>query len=136
MRKKVTGILLIIILACSLPAGAALLGTDERQIKAAGEPILDNLMAGFNNDNYAQYSRDFEAALREAMPEAKFKQVRSDLIEKFGKFKSKKYLGFLNQQNHTVVLYKAAFDGTQNDILIRLVLDRQQDKVKVAGLWF
>jgi hypothetical protein len=136
MRKSLTILVILIALMSSRPAAAALVGHDDGQIKAAAEPILDNLLAGFNDDNYAKYSRDFDAKLREALPEAKFQQVRGEIIEKLGKFQSKKYLGFLNQQNHTIVLWKAAFDGTQNDILIKLVLARRQDKVEVAGLWF
>ena len=136
MRKRTVGILAVAFLLVAAAASAALVGTDERQIKAAAEPILNNLLAGFNQGDYAQYSRDFDKTLREAMPEAKFQQVRADLIEKLGKFKSKKYLGFLNQQTYTIVLWKAAFDGTQNDILIKLVLGKRQDKVEVAGLWF
>ncbi len=35
-----------------------------------------------------------------------------------------------------MVLWKGAFDGTPDDILIKLVLFRRQDKVQVVGLWF
>ena len=124
------------LLLAAAAAWAAPVGTDDRQVKAVAEPILNNLLAAFKDGNYAQYSRDFDEAMREAIPEKKFQQVRDNLTEKLGKFKSKKYLGFLNQQPHTIVLWKAAFDGTQNDILIKLVLSKRQDKVAVAGLWF
>ena len=124
------------LLLAAAAAWAAPVGTDDRQVKAVAEPILNNLLAAFKDGNYAQYSQDFDEAMREAIPEKKFQQVRDDLTEKLGKFKSKKYLGFLNQQPHTIVLWKAAFDGTQNDILIKLVLSKRQDKVAVAGLWF
>ena len=136
MRKKLVGFLVLMVLLLAMPAAGASFGKDDRQVKALAEPILGNLLAGFNQGNYAQYSRDFDDAMREAIPEKKFEQVRGDLVEKLGKYKSKKYLGFLNQQTYTIVLWKAAFDGTQNDILIKLVLAKRQDKVVVAGLWF
>ena len=136
MRKKVVAFLVLVVILLAVPGLAALIGKDERQVRAAAEPILDNLLAGFNQGNYAQYSRDFDEVMREAIPEKKFQQVRDDLIEKLGKYKTKKYLGFLNQQTYTIVLWKATFDGTQNDILIKLVLGKHQDKVVVAGLWF
>jgi Protein of unknown function (DUF3887) len=136
MKKTFVGILVLMAWLLALPAGAASVGSDDRQVKAVAEPILNNLLTGLNQGNYAQYSRDFDEAMREAISEKKFQQVREDLIEKLGKFKSKKYLGFLNQQNYTAVLWKGAFDATKNDVLIKLVLAKRQDKVVVAGLWF
>jgi hypothetical protein len=136
MRKNFVGILALIVLLVAMPATAAFVGTDNDQVKAVAEPILDNLLAGFNQGNYAQYSKNFDATLREAIPEKKFQQVREEILKKLGAFKSKKYLGFLNQQAHTVVLCKGAFAGTKDDVLIKLVLSKRQDKVVVVGLWF
>jgi hypothetical protein len=136
MGKTVIGILVIIVLLVAMPAVAAFVGTDDSQVKAVAEPILDNLLAGFNQGNYAQYSKDFDATLREAIPEKKFQQVREDILKKLGAFKSKKYLCFLNQQAYTVVLFKGAFAGTKDDVLIKLVLSKRQNKVVVIGLWF
>ena len=136
MRKNVVSILVLIVLLAAIPAAAAFIGTNNDQVKAVAEPILDNLLTGFNKGNYAQYSKDFDATLREAIPEGKFKQVREDILKKLGTYKSKKYLGFLNQQAYTVVLWKGAFAGTKDDVLIKLVLSKRQDKVVVTGLWF
>jgi hypothetical protein len=136
MRKSVVSILVLIVLLVAIPAAAAFIGTDSDQVKAVASPMLDNLLTGFNKGNYAQYSKDFSDTLREAIPEKKFQQVREDILKKLGSFKSKKYLGFLNQQAYTVVLWKGAFAGTKDDVLIKLVLSRRQDKVVVVGLWF
>ena len=136
MRKNAVSILVFLVLLVGLPAAAAFVGTDDGKIQAVADPILDNLLAGFNQSNYAQYAKDFEATLREAIPEKKFQQVREQLLKKLGAFKSKKYLGFLNQQAYTVVLWKGVFAGTQDNILIKMVLSKRQDKVVVVGLWF
>jgi hypothetical protein len=137
MKKILAGILPVVALfLLAIPAAAAPVGTSDQQVKALAEPILDNLLAGFNQGNYAQYSKDFDETLREAMPEKKFQQVRGDLLKKLGNYKSKSYLGFLNQQAYSVVLWKGGFTGTQNDILIKLVLSKRQDKIVVVGLWF
>jgi hypothetical protein len=136
MRKSVVGILFLIVLLVAMPAAAAFVGTNNDQVKAIAEPILDNLLTGFNKGNYAQYSKDFDDTLREAIPEKKFQQVREELLKKLGAFKSKKYLGFLNQQAYTVVLWKGDFAGTRNDVLIKLILSKRQNKVVVVGLWF
>jgi hypothetical protein len=136
MAKKVVSFLILMVLLVTMPAAAAFVGTDDAQVQAVAEPILDNLLAGFNQGNYAQYAKDFDATLREAIPEKKFQQVREQILKKLGAFKSKKYLGFLNQQAYTVVLWKGVFAGTQDNILIKMVLSKRQDKVVVVGLWF
>lgn len=136
MGKTAAILAALVVFLSALPAAAGFVGTDDAQVMAVAEPILDNLLAGFNQGNYAQYSRDFDDTLREAISEKKFNQVREDIIKKMGTCKDKKYLGFLNQQANTVVLWKAACTGASNDILIKLVLSRRQDKVVVTGLWF
>lgn len=136
MRGKLAIMLVVLV---SLAAGTALavpVGNQNDQVLAVADPMVDNLLTGFNQGNYAQYSRDFDDTLREAIPEKKFQQVRADILKKLGKFKEKKYLGFLNQQAHTIVLWKGAFSGTPDDVLIKLVLSRRQGKVQVVGLWF
>jgi hypothetical protein len=136
VRKKVISVLVLIALLVTIPAAAAPVGTNDGQVKAVAEPILDNLLAGFNQGNYVKYSQDFDDTLRKAISEKKFQQVREDLLKKLGTFKSKKYLGFLNQEGYTIALFKGEFAATQDDILIKLILAKGQDKVVVAGLWF
>lgn len=137
MRK--IGISLLVVVALGLlllNAVAAPVGTNDRQVKGLAEPILDNLMKGFNQGNYAQFSKHFDKTMLETINKQKFQEVREDLRKKWGQYKSKKYLGFLNKQAYTIVLWKAAFADTQDDILITLVLSKSKDKVFVSGLWF
>jgi hypothetical protein len=137
MRKLVFGILPVIALfLLTIPAVAAPVGTSDKQVKSIAEPILDNLMAGFNKGDYAQFSKNFDQTMRETIHEKKFQQVRGDLLKKWGKYKSKKYLGFLNHEAFTVTLWKSAFADTKKDILIKMVLSKSKNKVFVSGLWF
>jgi hypothetical protein len=137
LKKIVISILPVVaLLILTIPAAGAPVGATDQQVKALAEPILDNLLAGFNQGNYAQYAKNFDDTMREAIPEKKFQQVRKDLLKKLGQYQTKKYLGFLNQQAYTVVLWKGAFADTQDDILIKLVLSKRQDKIFVVGLWF
>lgn len=136
--KKIGISILAAVALCvlSISAAAAPVGTSDQQVKAVAEPILDSLMTGFNQGDYAQFSQNFDKNLRETIHEKKFEQVRGDLLKKLGQNKSKKYLGFLNQEDYTIVLWKGTFAGTQNDVLIKLVLKKSDNKVSVAGLWF
>jgi len=137
MRKYLVGAsLLVLLLVLAFPAAAAFIGQTDQQVQAAAEPILDNLLAGFNKGDYAQYAKDFDDTLREAMSAQKFQQVRAQLLKKLGKHQEKKFFGFLNQERYTVILWKGKFAGTSDDVLIKLVLSKRQDRIVVVGLWF
>jgi len=137
MRKPVVSTLIMVaVLFLAISAAADFVGQTNEQVKAVATPILENLMVGFNQGKYDQYSRDFDDTMREAINKKKFQQVRSQLLKKLGKYKDKEYLGFLNQKRYTIVLWKGKFSETKNDILIKLVLSKRQDKIMVVGLWF
>lgn len=123
----------------SLGAGVAqagFVGQSDREVQAAVEPLLDNLLAGYNTGDYHLYSRDFDETLKEAIPEGKFRETREGLLKKLGTCQSRQYLGFLNQNHYTVVLWKGRFSGTPDDVLLRLVASRRGERVVVTGLWF
>lgn len=132
----VSAALAVLLLALGFPVAADFIGQQDQQVQAVAEPILDSLLTGFNQGNYAQYARDFDDTLREAVSPEKFRQVRDQLLKKLGKYQEKKYLGFLNQQRFTVTLWKGRFAGTSDDVLIKLVLSQRPDRLVVVGLWF
>lgn len=112
------------------------IGKDDKEVQTVADPILDNLLAGFNAGDYAKYSRDFDDTLMEALSEKKFKNVRDDILKKMGKYQSRQYLGYLNQNRVTVALWKGKFGNTDNDILIKMMVSKRKDKNVVVGLWF
>ncbi|MDI6852331.1 MAG: DUF3887 domain-containing protein [Deltaproteobacteria bacterium] len=133
--RKAAFFLVLFCLAATL-ASADIIGTADQQVQAVADPILDDLLAGFNEGDYQKYSKDFDQTLKESLPEARFKQVRGEILQKLGKYQSRKYLGFLNQNKFTVVLWKGKFSNSTSDVLIKLVTSKRPDKVVVVGLWF
>jgi hypothetical protein len=125
----------VVCLALS-PAAAGLVGQDDKEVQAVANPILDTVLTGFNNGNYALYSKYFDDTLKDAITEKKFLQVRADILKKIGKYQSRTYLGFLQQANISVALWKGRFSVADGDVLIKLVLSKRGDKVQVVGLWF
>lgn len=128
--------IMMLSLALALPAGADLVGQTDKDVQAVTDPIMDNLLAGFNEGNYQKYSQDFDATLKESLPAEKFKQVRTEIVKKIGKYQSRKYLGFLNQNKFTVALWKGTFSESTSDVLIKLVASKRGDRIVVVGLWF
>jgi hypothetical protein len=136
--RRYAGLLLILplILIWNAAAAADPIGNNDKEVRAFADPILVNLLAGFNDGNYAKYSRDFSPTLLEAISAKKFQQVREDILKKIGKYQSRQYLGFYQYNRTTVVLWKGRFSDTDNDVLIKLVVSKRKDKNLVVGLWF
>ena len=136
--RRCTGLLLILplILLWMTAAAADFIGKNNQEVRAIADPILSNLLAGFNEGNYAKYSRDFTPTLLEAISAKKFQQVREEILKKIGKYQSRQYLGFYQYNRTTVVLWKGRFSNTDNDVLIKLVVSKRNDKNLVVGLWF
>jgi hypothetical protein len=126
----------VLVLLVFSQAGAEVIGTENSEVEAIANPILDAVLTGFNEGNYALYSQYFDDTLKDAITEKKFLKVRSQIQKKLGKYQSRSYLGFLKQAKTTVALWKGRFSDSDDDVLIKLVLSRRGDKVKVLGLWF
>jgi len=127
--------LAVVCLALS-PAAAGMVGQDDKEVQGVADPILETVLTGFNNGNYALYAKYFDDTLKDAITEKKFMQVRADILKKIGTYQSRTYLGFLQQGNTSVALWKGRFSVADGDVLIKLVLSKRGDKVQVVGLWF
>jgi hypothetical protein len=135
-RRRPAALILLFLAGLTASATAGFVGGSDQEVKAAVEPILDNLLAGYNDGDYARYSRDFDATLQEAIPERKFRETRAALLKKLGTFQNRQYLGYLNQNQYSVILWKGRFSGTADDVLIRLVASKRGARAVVTGLWF
>jgi hypothetical protein len=129
-------VFLAIVLLTQSPAVAAVIAQSDKEVQAIADPILDTLLSGFNDNNYSTYSQYFDDTLKDAIPEKKFQQVRSDILQKMGKYQSRTYLGYQTKGNFTVVLWKGRFSKSTDDVLIKLAVSKRGDKVEVSGLWF
>ena len=109
----------------------------EKDIKATAEKYLDNILAGINENNYGKYSRDFHEDLKKSLTKEYLKTVKDNMEQNFGKYKSRQYLGLLRRKEERIlILWKAVFDGTKNDVLIQLFLTKKDNKYQVIGILF
>lgn len=136
MKRIIWAAAIIIILAACFPAFADVVGKTNEEVRAIAEPIVNSILEGFNADDYAKFSKDFDDTMKEALPNEKFLKTNKQMKGETGNYKSREYLGFLNKAQYAVVLWKGKFDKTSEDVLIKLVLSKRGDKYVVAGLWF
>ncbi len=137
--KKIIAIAAIFIFAflfclgCS--AGAQpIQGTDRDAVLGYAEPKTDNLLDGFNSGDYAVFSRDFDAAMRQAETESVFLQTRAAIQSKIGNYISRQVADVVKQDNFIVVIYNGRFEK-ENGVTMRLVFT-PDDAHQIAGLWF
>ena len=123
----------ITILLCTLPASADKL--DNNRIKAQSALVLEEIIRGISEGDYNLYSRNFSQAMKSAHTREIFLELQKNLQKNLGKFQSMEYIGFLNQSNNLIVIFKARFGKEKDDVEIRLVLE-DRDHPQVTGLWF
>ena len=51
-------------------------GATKEAILAYSEPQTDGVMAGLKDNDYAEFSKDFDADMLKAMPQAKFDELK------------------------------------------------------------
>ena len=110
-------------------------GNSDDGLRAQVDPIVDNIIDGMRTEDYAKYSRDFSESLKKALTEGAFLRDNRDMRSQLGECKSGEYMGFMNQAGSTMVLYKARFSKTEDDLLIRLSVSKEQDRYLVVGIW-
>lgn len=106
------------------------------QIFSEANPILDNLLEGMKTGDFATYARDFGALMRQKVDEDGFRRSLDATERLLGAYKSRQPLGFLKRKGMTIVLWKGRFSQTDDDVLIKLVVEKEDDKTVVSGLWF
>ena len=137
MRYLLSVLAIISIIAIpALPACADFIGGSDAEVKAVAGPVLEGILDGFKNDDYAKYSKDFDATLLDAISESKFHETDRQIEGSMGECREKAYLGFLRKGRMTAVFWKARFSRSEDDVLIKLVISKRGDDYLVTGLWF
>ncbi|MFH1093676.1 MAG: hypothetical protein V1739_05940 [Candidatus Omnitrophota bacterium] len=120
----------------ALPGYGAVIGATNDEVKNIAEPMLDNVMSGFTQDDYIQYSKDFDATLKETITSERFSEIRGDILKWIGSYLYREYLGFINREGITIIFWKGVFDKTQDEILIKMVVSERNGQYLVTGLWY
>jgi hypothetical protein len=133
----VIGLLVCLLsIGCISTAHAAERYKTSQEMKAVADPIMDNILDGVKMDDYIAYSKDFDQGLKVLGSRTKFFQVSRYLKETVGNYLYREYMGSIHKDNLVVVLWKATFDKSQDDVLIKLFLTKQSNHYVVKGLRF
>ncbi len=136
MKFKITVLLVAVSMFFSTNVYAAVIGTANDEVQQYADPILDNILQSLADDDYPQYTKDFDRQLRAMISRKSFIVKRKEIFDWVGGYLYREYLGFINTQGVTVVFWKGTFDRTQDDVLIRITLTKEQGRILVKGLFY
>ena len=140
--KKILILLLAVLFASLLTACGGgtqeteLTGEEKEAVLAYSEAKTENMMAGMKAGDYAAFSRDFEEAMLNAMPQEAFVKFKQDYDGKLGAYVSHKVNRVMQSQSgkFVAVVYDAAFE--KDDTVSMRVVFLADDPHQISGLWF
>lgn len=106
-----------------------------QEIRKFADPATENMLLRFNDGNYSQYSKDFSPQMKDAMSEAKFKDVDTAIKTKLGNYVSMEFANIDIRESYISVSYKCKFSQESNPILVSSVFIQKDGKIYVDGLW-
>ncbi len=125
---------LVLAVAVSL-AGCS--GIKESDVSYAG-PVADNILAGINDKDYREFSRDFSDTLKQGIPEDSFNTQIVDWFGALGELKEKSFAAAQNvvenNVNYTAVVYKVKYE--KGDVQLQITFSNDDEKKLVEGLWY
>jgi hypothetical protein len=100
--------------------------------------ITENIMLAINNNNFPQYSRDFDQTMKQAMTEQAFEQVQKTVTSKIGSYvpASLQFSKTVAQDKYIVVNYLCKFTGEPDSVTVTISFQAVDGKYLVAGLYF
>ena len=115
--------------------GVAVSDEERAAVLAYADPIADNLLQGFNENNYTMYSRDFGPEMKAALDEAAFEQNREFVVSRIGLYESRGTPVVTESGEFISVNYPAKFER-EDGVNVRLVFRKGDESHQLSGLWF
>jgi hypothetical protein len=127
--------LLLALAACSpQQASTDLQGSERDAVLVYAEPSADNLLQGLKSGDFTTFSRDFDATMRTAIDEQKFKDLRANLDNKIGTYQSRAVDKVTDYGNFVTITYKSTFSKAPS---VQILLSFSKDTThQVSGLYF
>lgn len=164
MKKNTCIIIAAVLLLCALLAGcsqnnaspsaspgtsagaSAAVSTAQNsgQVTEADVPyasdMVDNMLAGIKEKDYAKFSKDFTDTMKSAMKEDSLNQLADMLSSKIGDYESKTFGQAANVTQgglaYTVIVYTAKYTKESGDVIITVSFIDNNGTKQIGGLNF
>jgi predicted small secreted protein len=137
MKRTIFLICSILILSALLAGCSStktLAGADRDAVLAYSEPQADALLAAYNQNDYAAFSKNFDAAMLKGIDAKAFANLETTLMPKIGQYVSRSVSSVVDDGKFIQVLYSAKFEA-EDPVTVRLVFNKD-DAHTITGLWF
>ena len=125
--------MLVVLAGCGTTA-KTLAGAELDAVLAFSEPMTDNLLDGLKNNDYAVFSRDFDADMLKAIDEKGFAALKTDRDSTLGAYVSREVFQVTDSGEYYIVFYLSQFEK-QTDVVMQVVFQLDEPHL-ISGLWF
>ena len=129
--------LLVCAVLAVLVLGTALAGCKQTEPNWASL-ITEITLRSLNDGNYADFSQHFDDAMKQAIPEAAFAQLRASMKSKVGDYvpNSREFVRLQQQGAYTTLTDAAGFTSEPAGVTVRLAFQNIGGRMLMSGLWF
>lgn len=132
-------IALFTLTACA-PESRPLTGDAKDAVLAYADPMVDNLLKGFNDKDYATFSQNFTDKVKKGIPEATFVKTYDQVTSRVGFYVSRQEQSVIQagdaetKNSYVTVVYVAKFEKDQA-VTVTVSFDIAEPHL-INGLWF
>ncbi|MBU2702946.1 hypothetical protein Ga0466249_004081 [Sporomusaceae bacterium BoRhaA] len=137
MRWRLTTCLVAFLMCLMIFSVCSAKQPSSTDVRPFADPMMENILMAMNEDNYPNFSRDFNDEMKIALSEEKYKEKVTPIKEKVGLYitNTKEYLGYEVKNERVIVRYKAKFTQEPEDVIVKVVFTEQGDKEYISGFW-
>lgn len=119
-------------------SGCAAKSLKEQDVQGFAPEITENLLIGFNEENYEKFSKDFNDAMLKGIPKDQFSNLLTQIKGKIGNYitGSKKFSTAVLKDNNYTVVYYANFSEETGNVKITIGFQKNGDAYRVSMLYF
>ena len=99
----------------------------------AGQVMVEGVTNGLDSGNYEMYTKDFTDESQKSFTSEIFKDAHHAVDANLGKIKAKQYLGSYQKNGYWVLLWKAKYSKTNEDVLLELYVKKVGNTYKIAA---
>ena len=136
MLKKT--IIIVLVALLFVISGCAAKSLKEKDVQDFASEITENLLIGFNEENYEKFSKDFNDAMLKGLSKDQFSNLLTKIKGKIGNYiaGSKKFSTVVLKNNNYTVVYYTNFSEETGNVVITISFEKSGDAYKVSGLYF
>lgn len=97
--------------------------------------MTESVLTAINEGDYVKFSRDFDQAMKDALPEAAFNELKSQLSASVGDYVSKQVDKVVVTDEYTTVIYNAKYTKADK-VIITVSFSTVDGTTLVSGLYF